>query len=110
VAALGAGFDMMLELGLINKKPRICLAQAERANPLYRAYKAGWDTFAPITAGETEASAIRIGNPVSVHRAIRALRKYDGVVEQATEAELAEAAAAADRAGAFTCPPTGVAL
>jgi threonine synthase len=110
VAALGAGFDMMLELGLINKKPRICLAQAEKANPLYRAYKEGWDTFAPITAGETEASAIRIGNPVSVHRAIRALKKYDGVVEQATEAELAEAAAAADRAGAYTCPHTGVAL
>jgi threonine synthase len=110
VAALGAGFDMMLELGLINKKPRICLAQAEKANPLYRAYKAGWDEFAPITAEETEASAIRIGNPVSVHRAIRALKNYDGVVEQASEAELAEASAAADRAGAYTCPHTGVAL
>jgi threonine synthase len=110
VAALGAGFDMMLELGLINKKPRICLAQAEKANPLYLAYKNGWETFAPITAEETEASAIRIGNPVSVHRAIRALKKYDGVVEQASEAELAEASAAADRAGAYTCPHTGVAL
>jgi threonine synthase len=110
VAALGAGFDMMLELGLINRKPRICLAQAEKANPLYLAYKNGWETFAPITAEETEASAIRIGNPVSVHRAIRALKKYDGVVEQASEAELAEASAAADRAGAYTCPHTGVAL
>lgn len=74
VAALGAGFDMMLELGLITKRPRLCLAQAEKANPLYRAYKAGWDKFEPIVAGETEASAIRIGNPVSVHRAIRALK------------------------------------
>lgn len=110
VAALGAGFDMMLELGLITKRPRLCLAQAEKANPLYRAYKAGWDKFEPIVAGETEASAIRIGNPVSVHRAIRALKKYNGVVEQATEAELAEASAAADRAGAYTCPHTGVAL
>jgi threonine synthase len=110
VAALGAGFDMMLELGLISKRPRICLAQAERANPLYRAYKAGWETFEPITAGDTEASAIRIGNPVSVRRAIRALQAFDGVVEQATESELAEASAAADRAGSYTCPHTGVAL
>jgi threonine synthase len=32
------------------------------------------------------------------------------VVEQASESELAEAAAAADRTGTFTCPHTGVAL
>lgn len=110
VAALGAGFDMMLALGLISKRPRICLAQAEKANPLYLAYKQGWDNFEPITAGETEASAIRIGNPVSIRRAIRALQAFDGVVEQASESELAEASAAADRAGSYTCPHTGVAL
>ncbi|MBW2210546.1 MAG: threonine synthase [Deltaproteobacteria bacterium] len=110
VAALAAGFDMMFELGLISKRPRICLAQAEKANPLYRAYKQGWDSFEAITAGETEASAIRIGNPVSVRRAIRALQAFDGVVEQASESELAEASAAADRAGSYTCPHTGVAL
>ncbi|MEM8607821.1 MAG: threonine synthase [Myxococcota bacterium] len=110
VAALGAGFDMMYELGLTSKRPRICLAQAEKANPLYLAYQQGWDSFEPVTAGQTEASAIRIGNPVSVHRAIRALKKFDGVVEQASETELAEASAAADRAGSYTCPHTGVAL
>jgi threonine synthase len=110
IAALGAGFDLLLELGLVTKKPRICLAQAHSANPLYRAYKKGFEHFEPIVASDTEASAIRIGNPVSVHRAIRALKKYDGVVEEATESELAEASAAADRAGAFTCPHTGVAL
>lgn len=110
VAALGAGFEMMLELGLITKRPRICLAQAERANPAYRAYLQDFQNFEPITAGATEASAIRIGNPVSIRRAIRALKAFDGVVEQATESELAEAAAAADRTGTFTCPHTGVAL
>ena len=36
VSALGAGFDMMIELGLINKRPRIVVAQAAAANPLYR--------------------------------------------------------------------------
>jgi threonine synthase len=47
---------------------------------------------------------------VSVKKAIRTLQRYDGIVEQATEAELAEAAAAADRTGMFNCPHTGVAL
>ena len=47
---------------------------------------------------------------VAADKAIRALRKYDGIVEQATESELAEAAARADRTGMFNCPHTGVAL
>ena len=32
-AALGKGFLMMKELGLINKQPRIVCAQAAKANP-----------------------------------------------------------------------------
>jgi threonine synthase len=110
VSALGSGFDLMLALGLISKRPRICVAQAQAANPLYLAYKKGFEHYAPITAGATEASAIRIGHPVSIRRAIRTLERYDGVVEQASESELAEAAAAADRTGTFACPHTGVAL
>ncbi|MBW2465085.1 MAG: threonine synthase [Deltaproteobacteria bacterium] len=110
VAALAQGLDMMMELGLTKTRPRICVAQAAQANPLYRAYQKGWDSFEAMTAGATQASAIRIGNPVSIRRAIRALERYDGIVEQATEEELAEASAAADRTGAYTCPHTGVAL
>jgi threonine synthase len=110
VSALGAGFEMMLELGLISKRPRICVAQAQSANPLYRAYLKGWDAFEPMVAEPTEASAIRIGNPISVRRAIRTLSAFDGVVEQASEEELSEAAAAADRTGTYACPHTGVAL
>jgi threonine synthase len=109
VSALGAGFDLMLELGLVSKRPRIVVAQAAAANPLYRAYQNNWD-FEPMTAGPTIASAIRIGNPVSIQKAIRTLQKYDGIVEQATERELAEAAQRADRTGLFNCPHTGVAL
>jgi len=109
VSALGAGFDMMRALGLITKRPRIVVAQAESANPLYRAYKNNWQ-FEPMTAKPTQASAIRIGNPVSVWKAIRTLKEYDGIVEEASESELANAAARADMAGLFNCPHTGVAL
>ncbi|MGH0036872.1 MAG: threonine synthase [Myxococcota bacterium] len=110
VSALAKGIDMLLELGLVDRKPRICLAQAEAANPLYLAYKRGWETFEPIAARPTLASAIQIGNPVSAPKAMDALDRYDGIVEQATESELAEASAAADRTGLFNCPHTGVAL
>ena len=109
VSAIGAGFEMMLDLGLTAKRPRIVVAQAAAANPLYEAYKSGW-TFQPMKARPTLATAIQIGNPVSIHKAIRALQKCDGLVEQASEAELAEAAARADRTGMFNCPHTAVAL
>jgi threonine synthase len=109
-AALHAGFKLMLELGLVAKVPRLCVAQAERANPMYRAFIAGKDVVEPMQAGETLASAIQIGNPVSAPRAMSALRAMNGVVEQATEEELADACARADRTGLYTCPHTGVAL
>jgi threonine synthase len=109
VSALGAGFDMMETLGLTAHRPRIVVAQAQAANPLYLAYQRGWD-FEPVAAGPTLASAIQIGNPVSVKKAIRTLQRYDGIVEQASEQELADAAAEADRTGMFNCPHTGVAL
>src|SRR5215831_9271716 len=110
VSALGAGFLMMKELGVIQRLPRICVAQAQAANPLFLAYKEGWDKFHSVPAQPTLASAIQIGNPVSVKKAIRTLQRFEGVVEQASEAELADAAARADRTGLFNCPHTGVAL
>jgi threonine synthase len=110
VSALGKGLLMMRDLGLISKLPRIVVAQAERANPLYRSYLNNFETFEPIQAQKTLASAIQIGNPVSIQKAIRTLKQFNGIVEQATEEELADAAALADRTGMFTCPHTGVAL
>jgi threonine synthase len=110
VSALAKGLDMMLELGLIDKKPRICVGQAEAANPLYLSYQKDFRVFEPIAARTTVASAIQIGNPVSRDKAIDALQRYDGVVEQASEQEIMEACAAADRTGLFNCPHTGVAL
>ena len=110
VSALAKGLDMLFELGLVDRRPRIAVAQAEQANPLYLAYKDDFKHVDPVVAKPTLASAIQIGNPVSIHKAVDALTRYDGIVEQASEAELAEACASADRTGLFNCPHTGVAL
>ena len=118
VSAIAKGFLQMKELGLIEKLPRLACCQAARANPLYRAYQRAVEAerelreedFEPVEAGATLASAIRIGDPVSLPKAVRALVATRGVVEQATEQELADAVARADRTGMFNCPHTGVAL
>ncbi|MFL5441029.1 MAG: threonine synthase [Myxococcales bacterium] len=110
VSALGSGLSLMHDLGLIDRLPRIVVAQAQRANPLYRAYLKNFDVVEPMQAETTLASAIQIGNPVSIAKAIRTLRQFDGIVLDATEEELADAAAVGDRTGMYNDPHTGVAL
>jgi threonine synthase len=110
VSALGKGFEMSKELGLIDRIPRIVVAQAENASPLYDSFKNNFETFQPVSAKTTLASAIQIGNPVSVQKAIKVLKQCNGVVEVASESELSDAAAIGDRYGLYNDPHTGVAL
>ncbi len=110
ITAIGRGFLLMREVGIIDRLPRLVCAQAERANPLYRSFLTGFTSYRPIRAKKTLASAIQIGNPVSIDKAIKVLQAFESLVEQATEEELADAAALADRTGLFNCPHTGVAL
>jgi threonine synthase len=109
-AALAAGFELMLALGILDRLPRLGVVQAAAASPLYESYLQGFAQFAPVTAGTTLATAIRIGAPVSVRKAIRALQRCGGLVERVEERELVQAARDADRAGFYVCPQTAVAL
>ena len=110
VSALAQGIRLLKENGMVDRVPKICVAQSSRANPLYLSYQKGLQDLQKVQAGKTLASAIQIGNPVSYPRAVRALQDFHGVVEQATEDELANAAAGADLHGLFNDPHTGVAL
>ncbi len=118
VSAIAKGFIQLRRLGLISRLPRMACCQAQQANPLYRAFQRARvakrelraTDFVPKPAETTLASAIQIGDPVSINKAILALNQTDGVVEQASEAELADAVGRADRTGMFNCPHTGVAL
>jgi threonine synthase len=110
ISAIANGFVLMKQIGLVDRIPRLVCAQAELANPFYRAYVHGFERQEAITAGDTLATAIRIGNPVSFPKAIRAMKVTNGIVEQVTEVELAYAASQADRFGFFNDPQTGVAL
>ncbi len=110
ISALGKGFLMLRDLGLIKRLPRLVCAQAENANPLYVSYMNDFSSFEPVVAQTTHASAIQIGDPVSVNKAINILKIFDGIVEQASEDELATSSAKVDLTGTFNCPHTGVAV
>jgi threonine synthase len=110
ISALHKGFQLMKDLGVTNKMPRLVAAQAAQANPFFQSFQDGFQDKVSVTAGHTLANAIRIGDPVSYEKAVAAVQATDGIVEQASEDELAAACAKADLTGMFSCPHTGVAL
>jgi threonine synthase len=110
LSALGKGLAEAHALGIIDRLPRIAGIQASAANPFYLSYREQFAQRVQVTAQPTQASAIRIGAPVSHHKARRVIEQFGGLVEQVSEVELMEAKTIADRAGVSVCPNSGVAL
>src|SRR5262249_4395229 len=101
VSALGARFEIMHDLRLISRltarSERIAVAQSEPATAPSQGYMEGCAPCRAVPARKVAAGAIKIGNPVSVQKAIRNVKKFGGIVEQASQDNLANAAALAAR-------------
>jgi len=110
VSALVKGFKLLQDAGITDRVPRVLCAQAALASPLFDSFEQGFAPLVPVVAGDTQASAIRIGNPVSFPRALVALKAANGIVAKVSEQLLAKTAREADRAGLYVCPHTAVAL
>lgn len=106
-AAFGKALREALAAGLIPRAPRLLAVQAGGAAPFARAFARGFERVEPVTA-RTVASAIRIGDPASYSRAVRAIRETNGHVLAVDDADLLEAKALVDRAG-LGCEPASAA-
>ena len=106
-SAFGKALREAVELDLIDSVPRIASIQAEGANPFYRLWREGGDALEPMTPS-TVASAIKIGNPVSWKKALRAVRETEGVVAQVSDQEIMDAKAVVDGCG-IGCEPASAA-
>lgn len=102
-SAFGKALFELHELGLIDRMPRLAIIQAEGANPLYRHFTQGFRSFEPVKA-DTIATAIKIGNPVNLQKAIRTIEWTGGVVEEVTDQQIMDAKAMVDRIG-IGCEP-----
>jgi threonine synthase len=109
-SALAKGFAEAKLLGLIPRLPRISIIQAEGANPLYQSMQTSDGRELTPVAAETRASAIRIGNPASWHKAVAALHSTGGWCEQVNEAEIALAKAQIGAEGIGCEPASAVTL
>ena len=108
-AALGKGFAEMHQLGLIPRRPKISIIQAEGANPLYRWFIDSNRVMNPVTA-DTRATAIRIGNPASWRKAAVTIDEMGGWCEQVSEQEIALAKAEIGAEGIGCEPASAVTL
>ena len=106
-AAFGKALREAHALGLITRMPRLAAVQASGAAPFAQAFTEGFATRRTVRA-ETVATAIRIGDPASWDRAVRAIRETDGVVTTATDDEILEAKAVIDASG-VGCEPASAA-
>ncbi len=96
-SAIAKGLQDLLTLGVIDRLPRLAVIQAEGASPLHKAFTAGRDVVAEPAA--TLASAIRIGDPVSWRKSLRAIRTTRGTVAAVTDQAILDAKARVDAAG-----------
>ncbi len=125
-SAFGKAFAELKDLGLIQRVPRLAVIQAQGANPLYELYTQRglrWnggrydlekiksyyrEMEAQNRHAHTIASAIEIGRPVNLPKALRALSIMDGVVRQVDDDTILEHKAMVGIYG-FGCEPASAA-
>ncbi|MBV8781186.1 MAG: threonine synthase [Phycisphaerae bacterium] len=125
-SAFGKAFAEMKALGLINKIPRLAVINASGANTLkvlYNDRNLRWNDgrydrsipqlwYATMDENQmsahTIASAIEIGRPVNLPKALRALEVMNGVVRDVSDEDILEHRAMVARWG-FGCEPASAA-
>ncbi len=107
-SAFGKALREMLQLGLIDRLPRLAVVQAEGAAPFYELFQTGAAELNAVGHPETLATAIKIGDPVSWPKALHEIRTTNGVVEKVTEQEIADAKAVIGQCG-IGCEPASAA-
>jgi threonine synthase len=102
-SSFGKAIKELHNLGFIDKMPMVTIIQALRANPLHKTLI---DRSARLIRVEahTLATAIKIGNPVSWKKAMRAMEWTRGWCDVVSEQEIADAKAMIGRDG-VGCEP-----
>jgi threonine synthase len=106
-SAFGAALREASELRLIDRMPRLAAIQASGAAPFAASFREKFRERYTVKAN-TVATAIRIGDPASYQRAVRAIRETNGVVIDLSDSEILDAKAVVDASG-VGCEPASAA-
>ncbi len=91
ISAVWKGFEELREWGITKKLPVMVGVQASGAAPVVEAITKGVDSVEAWLEPSTVASAIRIGNPASWKKAVRAIRKSGGTAISVEDEEIMKA-------------------
>jgi threonine synthase len=103
-SSFGKAFAELKTHGFVDRIPRIVIVQASGANPLARLWNSHSKQLQAVEHPETVATAIRIGNPRSWKKALKAVELTNGIVTDVTDYEIGEAKTIIGRDG-IGCEP-----
>jgi len=105
------GFNLLKDVGLIKKLPRLVAVQSKQVAPLYQAWIQGLNevpAFEPL--GQTLAEGVAIPKPARGKRLLQALRETEGRVLAVAEEEILESQDILSHKGYFVEPTSALAL
>jgi threonine synthase len=111
--AICKGFEELHSLGLIDspKEMKIIAAQPHGCAPVVDAFKRNSDEVVPVEHPETIAKSLAIGDPGDGIYVLKRLKQYNGIAEEANDAEISDSILLlAQTEGIFTEPAGGVSI
>lgn len=88
ISAVHKGLQELIQLGFIDRLPKMTGVQAAGSAPVVRAIRENLPEVITEQNPETVATAIRIGAPVNGEKALAAIRKTGGTALSVTDAEI----------------------
>lgn len=105
------GFQDLLAARVIDRMPRFFAVQARACDPIFQAFRRGFEDVQPMTAARrTIAEGIRIAHPPRGRQVLQAIRESGGTVLTVTDREMVRAQVAIARLGLFIEPTSAVAI
>lgn len=104
------GFQDMLAAGVINHMPRFFAVQTRSCDPIFQAFRRGFDDVKPVVPAPTIAEGIRISHPPRGRQVLQAIRDSGGTALTVTDREVIRAQRAMARLGLFIEPTSAVAI
>ena len=108
ISSLYKGFSDLLELGFIERLPKITGVQAEGASPIFKAFAEGSDKVT-FSSANTIADSISVGSPRNWAKALRAVSRTDGELMTVSDADILKAIPELARYSGVFAEPAGAA-
>jgi len=105
IIGLWKGFKEMIDLGWIEKIPRLILVQSSGCAPLVKAYNDGeLEVKEPWKNARTIAAGLRVPYPYASYLILRALKETNGVAVEVSDEEIVSSMKTFLKNGIYACP------